>query len=204
SPEKSAAPRERVINIRPEISRADDPFPPVPEPEQLVIPTEPEELEPDLPEEVAEEAPAPEPEAPVEVEAEVTQPARKLSAANGAPKTPVRPRRKTQEIGELPDDYVYPKRYTLPPLDLFEEGDYSVPQDLTEQLHETSAVLEETLQTFSIEARVTDVTRGPTITRYELEPAPGIKVSRFLSLADDLALALKAHRVRVEAPIPGK
>jgi hypothetical protein len=54
------------------------------------------------------------------------------------------------------------------------------------------------------EARVTDVTRGPTITRFELEPAPGMKVSRFLSLTDDIALALKAKGVRVEAPIPGK
>jgi len=71
-------------------------------------------------------------------------------------------------------------------------------------LRKTSVLLEKALETFGIEARVTDVTRGPTITRFELEPAPGIKVSRFLALADDLALALKAHGVRVEAPIPGK
>ncbi|MCC6485982.1 MAG: DNA translocase FtsK 4TM domain-containing protein, partial [Candidatus Hydrogenedentes bacterium] len=113
------------------------------------------------------------------------------------------PRRKNVD-DSLPDDYVYPKRYTKPSLDLFDVAPDPQVEDWSEQLLATSALLEETLQTFGIEARVTDVTRGPTITRYELEPAPGIKVSRFASLADDIALALKAHRVRVEAPIPGK
>lgn len=199
-----ATPRERVINIRPEVPRIEEePFAPISEPEQLVIPTDNEPMEPELPEAESDAVEA-EDTSGEEAVVEKAQPAPKASSRNGNGKPQSRPRRKTQDIAELPDDYVYPKRYTLPPLDLFEEGDYSVPQDLTEQLHETSGLLEETLQTFSIEARVTDVTRGPTITRYELEPAPGIKVSRFLSLADDLALALKAHRVRVEAPIPGK
>jgi len=119
------------------------------------------------------------------------------------PKSAPLPRRKTME-DELPDDYVYPKRYTRPLLDLFDPPEAPEVADWSDHLLATSALLEETLQTFGIEARVTDVTRGPTITRYELEPAPGIKVSRFASLADDIALALKAHRVRVEAPIPGK
>lgn len=114
------------------------------------------------------------------------------------------PRRKTAFDSELPPDYVYPKRYTKPSLELFDMPTPPPVEDWGDELRKTSVVLEETLQTFSIEARVTDVTRGPTLTRYELEPAPGIKVSRFLSLADDIALALKAHRVRVEAPIPGK
>lgn len=115
-----------------------------------------------------------------------------------------RPRRKIIEHEELPPDYEYPRYYTRPPLDLFDEPEEPVLTNLTEQLRETSILLEDTLLTFGIEARVTDVTRGPTITRYELEPAPGIKVARFLALADDIALALKAHRIRVEAPIPGK
>ena len=108
------------------------------------------------------------------------------------------------EVDELPPDYEYPKRYTVPPIDMLDRPEPRIVPNLSEQLRTTSVLLEETLQTFGIEARVTDVTRGPTITRFELEPAPGIKVSRFLSLADDIALALKAHRVRVEAPIPGK
>ncbi|NUM52438.1 MAG: DNA translocase FtsK [Candidatus Hydrogenedentes bacterium] len=114
------------------------------------------------------------------------------------------PRRKTAFDAELPPDYVYPKRYTKPSLELFDLPTPPPIEDCREELVKTSQILEETLLTFSIEARVTDVTRGPTLTRFELEPAPGIKVSRFLSLADDIALALKAHRVRVEAPIPGK
>jgi S-DNA-T family DNA segregation ATPase FtsK/SpoIIIE len=118
-------------------------------------------------------------------------------------KTPALPRRKTMD-DELPEDYVYPKRYTRPSIELFDPAEEPEVADWSEHLLATSALLEDTLHTFGIEARVTDVTRGPTITRYELEPAPGIKVSRFASLADDIALALKAHRVRVEAPIPGK
>lgn len=115
-----------------------------------------------------------------------------------------KPRRKTLDMDEIPSDYVYPKTYTRPPMDLLDAATQRTIPNLHEQLQETSELLEETLQTFGIEARVTDVTRGPTITRFELEPAPGVKVSRFLALADDIALALKAHRVRVEAPIPGK
>lgn len=65
-------------------------------------------------------------------------------------------------------------------------------------------LLEETLANFGIEGRVVDVCQGPTVTRYELQPPPGIKVSRIVALADDLALALAAPDVRIEAPVPGK
>lgn len=142
-------------------------------------------------------------------EAEALESIAKAGALRSTPSIPVRaksapmPRRKTVD-DELPEDYVYPKRYTRPSLDLFDPAEIPEVEDWSAHLLATSALLEDTLKTFGIEARVTDVTRGPTITRYELEPAPGIKVSRFSSLADDIALALKAHRVRVEAPIPGK
>lgn len=126
-----------------------------------------------------------------------------LASSEFSRRKPRRARRKAETV-ELPPDYQYPKRYTPPTLDLLDLPEPRIVTNLNEQLRATSRVLEETLQTFGIEARVTDVTRGPTITRFELEPAPGIKVSRFLALADDIALALKAHRVRVEAPIPGK
>ena len=65
-------------------------------------------------------------------------------------------------------------------------------------------ILEETLKNFGVEAKVVEVNQGPVITRYELEPAPGVKVSKIVSLADDLALSLAAQDVRIEAPIPGK
>ena len=107
-------------------------------------------------------------------------------------------------IGETPANYNYPAKYTLPPMDLLEHPDTVTHAVNEDDLREMGLVLEEALLTFGVEARVTDVTRGPTITRFEVEPAPGIKVNRFVALADDLALALKAHRVRVEAPIPGR
>ncbi len=119
-------------------------------------------------------------------------------------KKPRMQRRVVNEIDELPEDYKYPRRFKRPSIDMFEEAEVPETDDWTDYLIETSRVLEETLNTFGIEARVTDVRRGPAITRFELEPAPGIKVSRFQALADDIALALKAYRVRVEAPIPGK
>ncbi len=95
-------------------------------------------------------------------------------------------------------------KYQKPPLTLLDQSSGPPHQLTMKEIQETSKYLEETLQEFTIEAKVSDVSRGPTVTRYEMEPAPGIKVSQFQALADDLALALKAHRVRVEAPIPGK
>lgn len=65
-------------------------------------------------------------------------------------------------------------------------------------------ILEETLTSFGVKAKVIQVSRGPTVTRYEVQPAPGVKVSRIMSLADDIALAMAAPHVRIEAPIPGK
>ncbi len=112
-------------------------------------------------------------------------------------------RRKDYEE-DLPADYKYPKKYTKPPMSIFDAPEREAGPDVSAQLRETALQLEETLKTFGIEADVTDIVRGPTITRYELEPASGVKVSRFVALADDIALALKAHGVRVEAPIPGK
>ena len=122
-----------------------------------------------------------------------------------SPKSPEKRglRRKAFEE-ELPMDYKYPKKFTKPPMSIFDEPVREPGPDVSAQLRETALQLEETLKTFGIEADVTDIVRGPTITRYELEPASGVKVSRFVALADDIALALKAHGVRVEAPIPGK
>ena len=65
-------------------------------------------------------------------------------------------------------------------------------------------ILEETLSDFGVNVKVVDIERGPVITRYELQPAPGVKIQSIASLADDLALALSASAVRILAPIPGK
>jgi DNA segregation ATPase FtsK/SpoIIIE, S-DNA-T family len=71
-------------------------------------------------------------------------------------------------------------------------------------LTEKSRLVHDTLQSFGVEAEVTSVSLGPTVTQYELKPGQGVKVNRIANLADDLALALAAKSIRIEAPIPGK
>ncbi len=92
--------------------------------------------------------------------------------------------------------------YKLPSLDLLRKPE-SAPVR-TEDLKQNSRILEETLADFGLEVKVVEVEQGPVITRYEILPAPGVKVNRVLSLGDDLALVLKATSLRFIAPIPGK
>ncbi|MEK6714794.1 MAG: DNA translocase FtsK 4TM domain-containing protein [Candidatus Omnitrophota bacterium] len=95
--------------------------------------------------------------------------------------------------------------YRLPSLDLLDEPPQgSLRKEIKEDLTENARILEETLGDFGITVRVTDIEKGPTITRYELEPAPGVKVQRIVGLCDDIALTMKAQSVRIVAPIPGK
>jgi len=89
--------------------------------------------------------------------------------------------------------------YTLPGISLLNDsGKKKV------KLANKSELLEETLNSFGVEAKVINVNHGPTITRYEIQPATGVKVSKIVNLSDDIALALAARDVRIEAPIPGK
>lgn len=95
------------------------------------------------------------------------------------------------------------KSYRLPPVSLLDKPkakDKKRPGNTPDQ----RSLLEETLATFGVQAKVVTVSRGPVITRYELQPAPGVAVKRITSLADDLALNLAAAGVRIEAPVPGK
>jgi len=94
--------------------------------------------------------------------------------------------------------------YKLPALDLLSSPPPIEERRIKDDLEKNSLILEETLRDFGIEVRVAEVERGPVITRYELEPAPGVKVNRIVALNDDIALAMKAHSVRIVAPIPGK
>jgi S-DNA-T family DNA segregation ATPase FtsK/SpoIIIE len=94
--------------------------------------------------------------------------------------------------------------YHLPSLDLLDAPVEVLPQDEGVDLEDTARVLEETLADFGISAKVTDIVRGPIITRFELEPAPGVKVNSIENLSDDIALGMKAQSVRIIAPIPGK
>ncbi|NLZ94169.1 MAG: DNA translocase FtsK [Firmicutes bacterium] len=100
---------------------------------------------------------------------------------------------------ELPHD-----NYKLPPLKLLEKVPKHKDNQSQKKLTERAKVLERTLESFGVKARVIDVQSGPTVTRFELQPEIGVKVSKIVSLADDLALNLAAADVRIEAPIPGK
>jgi S-DNA-T family DNA segregation ATPase FtsK/SpoIIIE len=94
--------------------------------------------------------------------------------------------------------------YHLPPIELLQEPVEQNEELNDRMLKDNSRLLEEKLADFDISARVIEINPGPVITRYELELAPGIKVSRITSLADDLAMAMRAKRIRIVAPIPGK
>ncbi|MFA5356824.1 MAG: DNA translocase FtsK 4TM domain-containing protein [Candidatus Omnitrophota bacterium] len=94
--------------------------------------------------------------------------------------------------------------YHLPSLDLLESPPPFEARQIKEDLAANARVLEDTLDDFGISVKVTDIEQGPIITRYELEPAPGVKLNRIVVLGDDIALAMKAQSVRIVAPIPGK
>jgi S-DNA-T family DNA segregation ATPase FtsK/SpoIIIE len=103
------------------------------------------------------------------------------------------------------ENLTYSGDYRFPPFQLLNQAK-SVPnmQDAREQDAKNARKLEETLLSFKITAKVVQVTHGPAVTRYELQPGPGVKVSSIVSLADDIALNMAARGVRIEAPIPGK
>lgn len=94
--------------------------------------------------------------------------------------------------------------YHLPSVDLLQDPPIISDDKIQERLMNGAKILEETLSDFGVNVKVVDIERGPVITRYELQPAPGVKIQSISSLADDLALALSASAVRILAPIPGK
>ncbi|OGW84044.1 MAG: hypothetical protein A2987_03775 [Omnitrophica bacterium RIFCSPLOWO2_01_FULL_45_10] len=94
--------------------------------------------------------------------------------------------------------------WKFPGLDLLESPPPIEERKIKENFESSARILEETLRDFDIESKVVEINKGPVITRYELEPAPGVKVHRITSLSDNIALAMKAQSVRIVAPIPGK
>ena len=96
------------------------------------------------------------------------------------------------------------KPYIFPPLSLLKPGDNRRSGNTQAQLRETAQKLEQTLKTFGVNVTVTDISCGPSVTRYEIQPEMGVKVSKIVNLADDIKLNLAAADIRIEAPIPGK
>ena len=97
-----------------------------------------------------------------------------------------------------------PKPYVFPPKSLLSKASGDEEGISDEELHETARKLQETLAAFGVNVKVTDVSCGPAVTRYELQPEQGVKVSRITALTDDIKLYLAAADIRIEAPIPGK
>ena len=104
----------------------------------------------------------------------------------------------------MPDHRESGEGYRLPPIDILDDPVYHDASETQASIENNIAILETTLADFNIGAEVVDIDRGPVVTRYELALAPGIKVTRITSLADDIAMAVKAPSVRIVAPIPGK
>lgn len=122
-----------------------------------------------------------------EMKAAVAQGAAELSAAIGqAQAAPVK------------------KEYKLPPMSLLNQPQRKVNRNEQRELAEKAAKLEQVLHDFGVNAHVIDVKKGPSVTRYEIQPATGVKVNSITKLADDIALNLEAKSLRIEAPIPGK
>ncbi len=141
------------------------------------------------------EAPTPFPELPVASEGPpppvVVEPRKRATAALGR-----------QEAFEFARDGAM--AFQLPPLGLLQIPDASEQQVSREELQENAETLRRKLLDFEVEGRIVQVSPGPVITSYEFEPAAGVKISRVVNLADDLALALKAAAVRIVGPIPGR
>jgi len=94
--------------------------------------------------------------------------------------------------------------YSFPPLDLLKDAEKKVDTSYKKEIINNAKRIEETMKNFGIDSKVVQINRGPSVTCYELQPAPGIKVNRIVNLANDLALSLAASDIRIVAPIPGK
>ncbi|HBA50384.1 MAG TPA: DNA translocase FtsK [Lachnospiraceae bacterium] len=100
-------------------------------------------------------------------------------------------------------EIVAPKKYMFPPISLLQKG-VAAAGDSERELRETAMHLQQTLSTFGVKVTITDISQGPSVTRYELQPEQGVKVSKIVGLTDDIKLNLAAMDIRIEAPIPGK
>ena len=150
---------------------------------------------------------APEDEAPSaefeEVTKELSEEAQNIveAAASDAERNT---RKNKAEVENYSQNKPKPKEYSYPPIDCLAEPDFSKEGDYALEMKATAKKLVDTLKSFSVETSLIGVSRGPSVTRYELQPAPGVKISKITNLADDIALNLASSGVRIEAPIPNK
>lgn len=109
----------------------------------------------------------------------------------------------SEVAGEIASQEVK-QEYVYPPVSLLTKGNQTMSLDSKRHLQETAAKLQTTLKNFGVNVTITNVSCGPAVTRYELQPEMGVKVSKIVNLADDIKLNLAAADIRIEAPIPGK
>jgi S-DNA-T family DNA segregation ATPase FtsK/SpoIIIE len=122
-----------------------------------------------------------------------------VSIASPKPRTPRKPKPITVAATPIIGNY------QLPPLDFLQHPDMTVkPTESKEELMANARLMQQTLAQFEIEVSLGDITKGPTITRYELHPAPGVKLEKITALSNNIAAALKAERIHILAPVPGK
>lgn len=156
-----------------------------------------------VPETSAPKAAEPErPENPVKLEiVEVPRPDRPVTPTPApAPERPAMPLKKP-----APEELNFSDVYTLPPVNLLNPVQKKLTQaDIDNEIDRNSRKLVEALQSFGVQTKLVGVSRGPSVTRYELQPAPGVKISKITGLQDDIALNLASAGVRIEAPIPNK
>lgn len=113
---------------------------------------------------------------------------------------------KPSELGRSANQKSEPEEvvYLTPPSTLLEPQPEESEGNVAQELHQSASKLVDTLRSFGVQTTITNICRGPSVTRYELQPASGVKISKITNLADDIAMNLAATGVRIEAPIPGK
>ncbi|MGN1090357.1 MAG: DNA translocase FtsK [Huintestinicola sp.] len=116
------------------------------------------------------------------------------------------PETTAQDIqNEIAENIPAPAEYVFPPMELLKKSSNELnAEDAEQEMKQNADTLVETLKSFGVMTRIVDIHRGPTVTRYELQPNAGVKISKITGLADDIALNLAAAGVRIQAPIPGK
>lgn len=128
--------------------------------------------------------------------------AAQTSLSEAAPTQAVVEEKRTVDVPE--SDGEQQQMYSYPPFSLLNPVKQLPNEDVSEELKGNAARLVDTLRSFGVETRITDICRGPAVTRYELQPSAGVKISRITALSDDIALNLASAGVRIEAPIPNK
>ena len=107
-------------------------------------------------------------------------------------------------LHDVLEEFPIETEYQFPPASLLEPSKANNEEDITSELQMNGQMLVDTLKNFNVQTKIVEISRGPTVTRYELQPAAGVKISKITNLSDDIALNLAASGVRIEAPIPGK